>query len=949
LTERLLAIAAEHPDRTAISSPGGTWTYRQLDEQVRRIAAGLLVLIESDKPTPIGVVATHDGPLVMAMLGIIAAGHIVVILDATVPQSQTTHILAECAPPIVVHDAAHSRWAADFLAEPHSPRPVDLASLDAEPVGLPARTTESPLMLAFTSGTSGSPKAAVITHGVMLNLVRGATNALGIGPDDRMPMLFPVSMAVAAYPLFLPLLNGGTLATLDVRSEGLEPVGSFLERERITVAYMAPTVVRFLADALAGRIFPDLRLVALGGEVVDREVLRLTADVFGPTWVANGYGTTETGVVTLWVVDVADLDRPPDDNDGDSAGEGSTPVGHPVADVEITILDDTGDPVPAGEAGEVAVSSPYVFRGYWRHPILSRRVLSPDRLGREHWQTYRTGDIGRLDEHGALVVLGRLDTRVKVRGRSVVVADVETGVQQLDDVVDAAVIPVSHDGVVELTAFVVFQADAAGDVTGLRAALLEHHEPYRVPSRWVVVGQLPRLPNGKLDRRRLALGAEPTGEATDQARRQPGEPDARPHRPGPDSGELVTMQFELRDLWSRLLPGRTVGLDDDFVALGGDSLKAAEMVLAIDREHAVVVPMGQLVHASTVRRLAEVLVHLRHTSEADTTVACANPGDESRPRLWFVHDLHGSAYRIRHLARELGDDQPIWSFESPLLRGEPNRATSLDTFAARYVTDLRRAQPKGPYWLAGYSFGAVCVYEMARQLLLEGEEVAFLGIVDVGPGYRGPGWHASRSPLRPWLFLPQPPADGTPIRRRLRHYASMVRQSPRRTTRHLMVRSGLVRLVDPIRFRHDLRRLGRVRPTLRLWYAWEEHWKLAARGWNRSGAYPGRMHLFWGSESGSADATMGWAPLVRDLHIVRFDGDHMGILEPRGVTALAEVLRRAIDDELEASTATVGGHDVDHDVDLTTGTGLTTRTDLTDDAAPDDGGRVTAGRTERTR
>jgi acyl-CoA synthetase (AMP-forming)/AMP-acid ligase II/thioesterase domain-containing protein/acyl carrier protein len=959
VTERLLAIAAEHPDRTAISSPGGTWTYAQLDEQVRRTAAGLLAQVEADQPTPIGLVASHDGPLVAAMLGIIAAGHIVVVLDATVPQSQTAHVLAECAPPVVVHDAAHAGWVADRLAGPGAPRPVDLASLDAEPVELPARAAGSPLMLAFTSGTSGSPKAAVITHGVVLNLVRGATNALGIGPDDRMPMLFPVSMAVAAYPLFLPLLNGGTLATLDVRTEGLEPVGSFLERERITVAYMAPTVVRFLVDALEGRTFPDLRLVALGGEVVDREVLRLTAAVFGPTWVANGYGTTETGVVTLWVVDAADLEGPTgddetgdDDADDDGTDDASIPVGYPVPDVEITILDDTGDPLPPGEAGEVAVSSPYVFHGYWRHPILSRRVLSPDRRGRAHWQTYRTGDIGRLDEHGALVVSGRLDTRVKVRGRSVVVADVETRVQQLDDVADAAVIPVNQDGVVELTAFVVLRGDAAADVTGLRTALLEHDEPYRVPSRWIVLGQLPRLPNGKLDRRRLALEAEPPGDATDHGRRPSVGVDAPPRRPGPDSGELVTMQFELRDLWSRLLPGRPIGLDDDFVALGGDSLKAAEMVLAIEREHAVVVPMGQLVHANTVRRLAEVLIHLRHTAETDTTIACVNPGDESRPRLWFVHDLHGSAYRIRHLAKELGDDQPIWSFESPLLRGEPNRATSLDTFAARYVTDLRRAQPTGPYWLAGYSFGAVCVYEMARQLLAEGEEIAFLGIVDVGPGYRGPGWHATRSPLRPWLFLPHPPEEGSPMRRRLGHYASMVRLSPRRTARHLMVRSGLVRVIDPMRYRRDLRRFGRVRPTLRLWYAWEEHWKLAARGWNRGGSYPGRMHLFWGSESGSADATMGWAPLVRDLVIVRFDGDHMGILEPRGVTALAEVLRRAIDDEIDASRSGDGGSGVDRGVAVDVD--LTAPADLTDDIAPEDDDRLTAaravaGRTERTR
>jgi len=920
--DRFVHVAVAHGERKAISSPAGSWTYDALRTDVLRRAAGIRSRVGDGEPTPVAVVAVHDGPLVVTILAIVAAGHVVVVLDTAAPPAQTDHVIAECAPALVLHDEAHADWVAERIGTDAgsttslSFEAIDsIAAIGSADAFAPAPAgADSPLMLAFTSGTSGSSKAAVITHGVLLNLVRGATNALGIGPDDCMPMLFPTSLAVAAYPMFLPLLNGGTLATLDVRSVGLAPIAGFLEDEHITLAYMAPTVVRFLVDALEGRSFPELRMIALGGELVDTEIFQLTADLFTPRWMANGYGTTETGVVTLWVVEA---DRLRDgtggtggtSETGEGAGEvAAVPVGYPVPEVEITILDDHGAAVATGEAGEIAVASPYVFAGYWQHPELSAQVLADDPRGRAGWSLYRTGDYGRLDENGALVVLGRLDARVKVRGRPVVLGDVEAHVQQLDGVTDAAVTARTRDGIVELVAYVV-PAEGFVSTTQLRATLLETDEAYRVPSRWVQLDELPRLPNGKVDRRSLPAidGATPDDEPVGER----GNEGAERETPAAQlEQERTTVRRGLQDIWQRLLPGELVGLDDDFVVLGGDSLMAAEMLLIVERELGATVPMGELVQARTIRDLADVVVRLRAAGAPETIVACVNRGDESaRPRLWFVHDLQGSAYRVRHLAAELGADQPVWSFESPFLAGEPNHFTGLDTFVARYLTDLKAAQPEGPYWLGGYSFGGICAYEMARQLRADGDEVAFVGIVDVGPGYRGPGWHGSRSPFRPWFSVAKPPEKGAPLAEQARHYLTMVRQSPRRTARHLMVRSGIARVVDPMRFRADIRRHGRVRQGWRLWYAWEEHWKLAANGWDRGAVYPGRVHLFWSSDSASADATMGWGPLVDELVIERFPGDHVGILEPRGARSLAKVLRAALDDELQREPArtTQGG------------------------------------------
>ena len=886
LGDRFAAVAAAFPDAVAVRSPSATWTYDELAAQVARIAAGVRARVGSATPTPVAVVASHDGPLVAAVLGIVAAGHVVVVVDPTVPADQTATVLAVSGAPLLLHDDTFAELARTTVVDAVlSVAVVGLDDLSGDGPGPTDLGPDSPLMLAFTSGTSGEPKGAIITHGVLMNLVRGATDALGIGPGDRMPMLFPVSLAVAAYPMFLPLLNGGTLATLDVRSVGLAPVADFLADERITLAYMAPTVIRFLVDALAGREFPDMRLVALGGELVDQEVLELTARMFEPDHVAVGYGTTETGVTSLWVADAG------------TTVEGTAPCGFPVPEVELLLLDEDGRPAPAGESGEVGIVSRHMFHGYWGHPELNRQVLSEDPQGRPGVRLYRTGDHARFDDDGALVVLGRVDTKVKVRGRFVVLGDVEADLHGLDSVVDAAVVARPVDGVTELVAYVVPSGEVAG--TDLRAALLESREAFRVPSRWVLVDELPRLPNGKLDRRALpdplsVSGVPSTGDTSRVA------------------GDHDAVRRAVRDLWERLLPVGTVGLDEDFMLLGGDSLLAAQMLVALEHELGVTVPMGELVHARTVRELSEVVVRLRADDRgAPSAVACVQAGDPTRrPRLWFVHDLQGSAYRVRHLAQALGEDQPVWSFESPLLRGGPNEFTGLDTFAARYVTDLLEAQPAGPYWLAGYSFGGITAYEMARQLHRDGHDVALVGVVDVGPGYRGPGYHGNRSPFRPWFGIAPPPPPGTGVAGSARYYRDLVRTSPSGALRHAMVRSGVSRVVDPVRWKLDLARHGRVRPEWRLWYAWEEHWRMAAASWDRTSPWPGRMDLFWASDTPSSDASMGWGPLVGDLRIHHFDGDHMGVLEPAGARTLGVALRRVVDDLLESPQG-VDGADPD--------------------------------------
>ena len=222
---------------------------------------------------------------------------------------------------------------------------------------------------------------------------------------------------------------------------------------------------------------------------------------------------------------------------------------------------------------------------------------------------------------------------------------------------------------------------------------------------------------------------------------------------------------------------------------------------------------------------------MRRADSPSTGLLRAGGRPRRRPRLWFVHDLQGSAYRVRHLAAALGADQPVWSFESPLLAGEPNRFGPLDDVRGAYCsTDLLAVQPEGPYWLAGYSFGGICAYEMARQLRRDGARGRLRRCRRRRARATGGRAGASvESPFRPWFGVAKPPPGGRVAREQRRATTagwSAAARSGRPGTSWCAPASAAI--VDPLRFRSDLRRHGRVRPEWRLWYAWEEHWKLAA-------------------------------------------------------------------------------------------------------------------------
>ncbi len=865
IPERLAWVAARHSDSVAVDDGDREVTYGELGRRVGAVERGVAAVDGCGPGEPVAVLASHSVEQVVAILGVFAAGRAAIVVDPEAPHAVIGSVLADGRPALVVYGSGQ-----EHLARTVAPTLTrrSIGAMDGPPVEISVAPDDLAL-LAYTSGTTGSPKAARMSHRALLQVVRGAAEALAIAPSDRLPMLFPLSLAVAAYPMLLPLLCGARLCLFDLRGRGLAPFAGWLRSEGVTVVYLSPTVARFMGEGGDADAFAALRLVVLGGERVDGEAVEIVRRRFGAhVEVANGYGSTETGVLTFAFLD---------DGDGDGGFDGAIPVGWPIPGMDLLVLGPDGRPVDLGETGELHVRSRYLFDGYHGQPEASARVLRRDGDGAA---TYLTGDLARLDATGCLHLVGRGDTEVKVRGHRVVPGEVEQALLALDLVKDAVVDARPDPSGSNLLVAWVVPAEADPPVTepDVRSRLSQTVAPPLVPRHIQLLDRLPVLPNGKLDRRAL--------------------PEPGNRRPLPSSSFVEPGEEHERSLarlWEQVLEVHPVGAQDDFFELGGTSLDAARMLVLLEEDRGAYVPMSTLLGARTVAALAATLSPSARSTRPTSAVQVQR-GDPAVPPLFFVHDLYGTAWVLQPLAPLLGADQPLWGFESPLLAGPESPFSSLEAMAARYVSDLRGVQPEGPYHLAGYSFGGVLAFEMARQLVAAGQPVRFLGVVDVGPGYRGRHFDPRKVLDKPPMWVPGPLEPEASWGRRLRFVRELAEDDVREAALHVLLITGLDRWVDPVLFRLDLRRTGQIHPRHRTWYAWRGHWGLA-RSYRWSGrTYPGDLTLFWAAESASADATMGWGGVVTgDLDIVRVDARHETMMQAGTVERLAAPLRAALE------------------------------------------------------
>ncbi|HET7505105.1 MAG TPA: amino acid adenylation domain-containing protein [Kofleriaceae bacterium] len=582
LHELVDARARRSPDAIAVETASASLTFAALVDAADRLAAELVR--RGLRPgEPVGVHDVRSTELVISLLAVLKAGGAYLPLDPELPAARLAFQIQDAALRLVLSRSTHAAQLAGADAEVIC---VDTAlpTLPEGAGGLTGRATpDSPAYVLYTSGSTGQPKGVVVPHRGIVNRLLWMQDEYGLSADDCVLQKTPFTFDVSGWELFWPLLVGCRmfLAEPGMHRDPRYLAAAIAERGVTTLHFVPPMLDLFLAEPSAAR--PGrLRRVFCSGEALRPETVRAFFDRHGAAAVElhNLYGPTEASIdVTYWPC------RP-----GDAAG--AIPIGRPVANTSLYVLDPQGEPVPAGAAGELYIGGVQVALGYLNRPELTAERFVASRFG--GGRLYRTGDIARLRADGAIEYLGRTDDQVKIRGNRVELPEIESALLACPGIEQAAVIaPPDAAGHRHVLAYVV---GAAGlDLSRVLEALRARLPGYMVPAHLIQLPALPISPSGKVDRKALPRPTE--GDASAAA-----EPAPTGRAEPPASADEALVQ----QVWAQVLRIAAPSVTTSFFALGGDSMSAIQIRAELER-HGVTFGIGQLFEGRSIRELAAVL------------------------------------------------------------------------------------------------------------------------------------------------------------------------------------------------------------------------------------------------------------------------------------------------------------------------------------------------------
>ena len=579
--ERFEQQVARHANRLAVKTKTHTLTYRALRTAANRVARAIQAQ-GGGAEEPVAVLLEKDVPLLTAMLGVLKAGKIYVPLDPSYPYARTAQMVADSRASLLVTNNKNVSLARASTTGACTLLNLDL--LDAHAASENPDLCISPESLAcilYTSGSTGQPKGVLHSHRSLLHIIMRQTNNLQICPDDRVTFLGSCTSIGGIRDSLSALLNGAALLPFDFMEAGLERLASWLQQEEATIYNSAMPLFRQLAHTLhADNPFPKLRVLKWGGETLHQSDIDLYRRHFSPDCkVYIAMGCTEIGSAACYLMDkTTHLTGP------------RVPAGYANDDMEILLLDEAGRVIGSNDMGEIAVRSRYLSPGYWQRSDLTEEAFLPDPGGGDK-RIYRTGDLGLVLPDGCLMHLGRKDWQVKVRGNRVEVAEIETALLALDGIREASVIlREDQPDNPRLVAYLVSATTPALPVTTLQHMLARTLPAYMVPAVFMMLDALPLLPSGKVDRRALPV---------------PGK--ARPELASPFVAPRTPVEEALAVIWAGALQLEQVGIHDNFLELGGDSLIAARIITKATRTLQVDLPLRALFESPTVADMAVVV------------------------------------------------------------------------------------------------------------------------------------------------------------------------------------------------------------------------------------------------------------------------------------------------------------------------------------------------------
>lgn len=569
-------------DLLAIKTADCVLTYGELNRLANRIAHALLGLAEVSN-TPVALIPENDAATIARILGLLKAGKIYVPLDPSLPLARNEFILKNSQAEVILASGENLALAGALTTG--TVRILDVDNLPSEVSDANPELPVSPAAIAwilYTSGSTGEPKGILQCHRDELHNVMCLTNSQHFCPEDRMTLLRTPSLGGALRNLLSALLNGVSLFAMDLKNHGIEGLAEWLVREEITIYHSSATVFRRFVQSLSGRRveFPKLRLIRLGSEPVTAADVEAYKRIFAPhCLLVNALSSTEARTFLQYSID----------KKTEWPGE-MVPVGYPVEDTAILLLDDKGRQVEAGEIGEIVVQSPYLFPGYWRLPELTRERLLPDPAGGAAGM-FHTGDLGRLLPDGAYEHHGRKDLQTKIRGFRVQIDEVENTLRAIPQIEQAVVISQEWRNERRLVAFVVPRRNQTITSSGIRNFLRTRLPDYMIPAVNLFLESLPLTASGKVNRAALQL---PTDERVGAC--------------PPWVAPQTALERVLVQLWAEALGIDMIGVEDNFFELGGNSLSAGEIAAKTGTLFSMQIAPLVLFEANTVTKFLKFLL-----------------------------------------------------------------------------------------------------------------------------------------------------------------------------------------------------------------------------------------------------------------------------------------------------------------------------------------------------
>jgi amino acid adenylation domain-containing protein len=870
------AQAVKTPDAVAALFEGEQITYRALGQRANQLAHHL----QEHGIGPdifVGICVERSLEMLVAVLAVMKAGGAYVPLDPAYPRDRLAFMLEDAHVRVLLTEQRLApELPAGDVAVICLDRDREVIARHATHLPPSAATPENLAYVIYTSGSTGKPKGVMIPHRALVNLLWSMRAQLGVTERDVMLAATSLSFDIAGLELYLPLLVGARVVIVpqDVAKHGRR-LAALIESSGATVMQATPTTWRMLVEA-GWPGSPHLHILC-GGEALPQSLaphlLRAGRRV------TNLYGPTET---TIWST-LHEVE----------AAEKPVPLGRPIANTHLFILDRHRQPIPVGVPGELFIGGDGLARGYLHRPELTaERFIVWSSPAGASTRLYATGDLARYLPDGTVEFLGRIDNQVKVRGFRIELGEIETLLERHDGVRHAVVIPREDvPGSESLAAYVVLSGESAPTGGELRDALVAQLPDYMVPSAFVVLDAMPMTPNGKVDRRAL-----PAPNAVQSER----------------SVSFVAsegiLQLQLARIWEEILDVRPIGITDDFFEMGGTSLLAARLVDRIMDVCGQSLPLASLFAGATIAHIEAALLEGKDLDRRAPVVQ-VQAGDKTRQPFFYLHgDLRdGGLYAVK-LARALDPDRPFYAIHPTGTDGGPVPYT-LKEIAAHELEVLRAVQPEGPYLLGGFCAGAFVAFEMAQQLREQGEQVDALAMIEQDIAHIET--KIARLVIGAWGRCARlDPEEQLVLFHRLRRWSmerSMGAQTPdwlktiprtdspaTRGLRKLsaMLRRDHQRAPLPAPMPADDRGYARSRRTFELECRYM--WAISTYAPRR---YRGRVAMFWAGDEQAkpvGDLVKRWKNFVEEMDVYATPGAHFSSITTH-VEALAERMRTWLD------------------------------------------------------